>query len=1472
MAITVGSVEVDVIPNTRGIYQQLRTGLVPAATRAGEDAGNAAGRSFGPAMAGAVGDTVAARIGQQLGEQIALRITASIRDAMRDGITQGGRTARPAATRQGDETAGAFSRALRARLQAAFRSLPEIQIGADTSEADADLQALRVRMETLAGQRIGIDIDAGAARAEIRLIEAELTRLGAKHPNVQVRADTATALAELAAVHAAIDAVDGKRARVDVDTSGAVGAILHLTVAIGGLAAIPAIPVLAAGIGAIGSAAVAAGVGVGALAAVAAPAIISIGGALQAQKAAQDAVADSTLRGAQAASQGASRALQMAGAQQALAVAERNGARQIAQAQQQVRQAKTAAADAIVQAAQRNAQAARAIEDAERSLARSQEDARRAQQDLTDARRAAARELEDLNTQLSGAQLSQRDAALGVQEAEAELNRVRAAGRKASTLDVDRAQLAYDQAVQRLKEQTTETGRLKAETTEASRAGVEGSDTVRSAQERLAQAQEQVQDRTRAMRDAQVDAARTQVETARQVEQAQERVGEATANVAQAQQSAAEAVASAQRQITSASLSAAGGVDQAAVAQAKYRAELAKLTPSARGTFNAFVALRGAFKAWSESLQPAVMPIFTRALNGLKNSLPGLTPFVLAAADAIGRLQDKATRGFKSPWWQSFRTDLARSVTPAVVGLGVAFGNVFKTIGGVVDAFLPHMDSISQRMQEITGRWATWATGLKGSPAFERFLSYSAQMGPVLAAALGDISSGLYQVSHSLAPLSGPALQILGALGRGIASVAETLPWLVQLLYSVWIATKLWTLSMIAFNLVMAANPITLIAIGVVALVAAVVYAYKRFDWFRALVQTVWSAIQTAASWAWNNVLKPVFTGIWTALQTVGRWAVWLWQSVLSPVFGFIGTAASVLLTAIVVIALLPIIAVVKLLGAVAMWLWDKAIGPAFRAIGAAAMWLWKSAFSPVFGWIGGGAKWLWNSGIKPWFAALKTDIRAVGTAARWVWDKVLNPVFGWIGDKGRWLWEKALKPAFDQVKKGVKAVGDSFNSAKDFIGKAWSKVQDIAKKPVRFIIDKIYNAGIVPTWNLVAAAFGAPKIKKMKTEGWATGGVLPGYTPGKDVHKFYSPTGGGLELSGGEAIMRPEFTRAVGPGFVKAINRIASARGSSGVQAALAPALGGNPPATPSQRFADGGIFNWIGKTAAGIGSAAWDGVKKSASWLTDGLERSARAGVKYVVDPLLKNFPGASTDFGQMIRRIPTKILDSIFGYSKSADKKGAGGVGGPRIQAALRWARTQNGLPYQWGGNGNPSWDCSGLVSAIESKIRGQKPHRRWATGAFSGRTAPPGWVLNGKSPFQIGITNAGVGHTAGTLGGVNVESRGGDGVVIGKGARGWNDKLFTSHYGFQPGKYDDGGYLPEGLSAVFNGTGRPEPVFTTAQANALTSIAAGSGGGAGSGEMTGTLVLDSGELMGTFTGVIRQENAQVLAALRARPNGR
>lgn len=1580
-AISVGSVEVDVLPNARGIQGRLRAALVPPAST----------------------------IGDEVGRIIGQRIAANIAPAVRDGIQDGARAARPAAARGGEQAGGAFARSLRARLEAAFRSMPRLDVRLSDTGIDADLARLRARLETLSGKTIGIDVDAATARAEAADIEERLRRIGAAHPNVAVRADTAAAIAQLQLLQQQIDEVSRDPARIRVETDGTFGQRLraqvqaaeaslpninltadssaaeveiarlraqltalrdvrigvdmdaatatariqaiqarlqalsasdadvavrvdtaaaatqlaavqamvnrldgqtaNVNVRVSGMqmlvtaalalgpALLPVLPVAAAGLGAIAAAATAAAVGVGSIALVAAPAFMQIGKVLQAQKAAQDAATQATLQGGQASAQAAQRSLQMASAQQSLATAHRNAARQIRQAEQgvsdavrnaaeaneraadQVVSARQALADAVEQAADRQRSAAEQIRTAEESLANAQRTARDAQEDLTQARKDAARQLEDLESRLANAELSERDAVLAVQEAHAKLIRMREAGDAVAYADQQRIQLAYDRAVQRLKDQRTETKRLTVEKAKADKAGVNGSELVLDAQDRLEQAERGVANQQRALAKAREDAARQAVQSQRDIAEAQDRVAEAQRNVtrtqedgarsvaraqeqlAQAQQSAADSIASAQRQIASASLSAAGGVDQAAIAQAKYEAELAKLTPSARETLRAFTGLKDAFGAWSRSLQPAVMPIFTRALIGLKNALPGLTPFVLEAADAIKGLQDRASAGFKSPWWKEFKSDLEGSIKPAITGLGISFGNVFKGMAGIVQAFLPHMDSISQRMQDITSRFANWGTSLKGSPEFERFLDYSSEMAPVLADTFGKIGTALLDIGQALKPVSKPLLELVGAFAEGLSHVARYLPEVVLGLWGILVVTRLWRIALLltsgamaAFNLISMAGPWGWIALAIAGVVVAVVYLYRRFEWFRDAVQAVWSAIQAGAMWLWNVALKPAFDGIVAALRKVGQWATWLWQNAIKPAWDAIVLAGKILLTALVTIVLLPIIAAIKLLGWIGKWLWNNALKPAFDKIAAGALWLWNKAFKPAFQWIGDKAKWLWNTAIKPAWNGIQAG-------AKWMWEKILRPIFRafvdglkTIGGWGKWLWKNAIKPAWDGIvaagkfawNKGIKPIFDGwkriirglgglFKDAVGAIKTQWDRLKGVAKRPVNFVIDTVYNKGIVGVWNKVAGAFGAPKLKKFQ---FASGGIMPGYTPGKDVHKFVSPTGGALELSGGEAIMRPEFTRAVGSGFVNTMNSIARSRGSQGIKSALAPVFGGNPN-TPTDRslryasggivqsFADGGIFGWIKKTASaavGAGSAAWNKIKEGASWLKDGLENSARAGVKAVVNPLLAQFPGMDTGFGRMIRRIPDRILDSLFGYSKEADKRGAGGIGGPRIAAALKWAKTQHGLPYQWGGNGNPSWDCSGFMSAIESVIRGQKPHRRWATMAFRGKTAPPGWVKGGNSAFKIGITNAGVGHTAGTLGKTNVESRGGDGVVVGSRARGYKNSLFTDWYGFMPGKYDSGGYLQPGLNLAYNGTGRPEPVFTTAQANALSSLAA------------------------------------------------
>lgn len=128
----------------------------------------------------------------------------------------------------------------------------------------------------------------------------------------------------------------------------------------------------------------------------------------------------------------------------------------------------------------------------------------------------------------------------------------------------------------------------------------------------------------------------------------------------------------------------------------------------------------------------------------------------------------------------------------------------------------------------------------------------------------------------------------------------------------------------------------------------------------------------------------------------------------------------------------------------------------------------------------------------------------------------------------------------------------------------------------------------------------------------------------------------------------------------------------------------------------------------------------------------------------------------------------------------------AGADAIRAALGFAQGESGKPYQYGGVGNPSWDCSGFMSGIYATIRGLDAHTRWFSteSDFTGQSlgfvkgAGPG----GSNGFGVGVHNGGGGqysHMAGTLGGTDVES-GANGVLYGGAALGAGASQFESRY--------------------------------------------------------------------------------------------
>ena len=124
----------------------------------------------------------------------------------------------------------------------------------------------------------------------------------------------------------------------------------------------------------------------------------------------------------------------------------------------------------------------------------------------------------------------------------------------------------------------------------------------------------------------------------------------------------------------------------------------------------------------------------------------------------------------------------------------------------------------------------------------------------------------------------------------------------------------------------------------------------------------------------------------------------------------------------------------------------------------------------------------------------------------------------------------------------------DSLKELADKLGSDPATMREVGRTMGLAFTDGFKDAGV--PWAPVPQA-GFPVMG-----GYASGGIFPGYTPGRDI--------GFIGVSGGEAIMRPEFTRAVGADWVHRMNALARTVGVSGVQKEMSRFLGG---------FASGGI-----------------------------------------------------------------------------------------------------------------------------------------------------------------------------------------------------------------------------------------------------------------------------------------------------------
>lgn len=121
------------------------------------------------------------------------------------------------ASRQGSSVGAALGGGVQRQLRDLLAHLPEVQIDANSDQADRDLARLREQLQELADERIGVDVSIDEALRRINQLTPHLQRLSGEHPEINVQAATRQAARQLDELLAAARRVDDTDVDIDVD-------------------------------------------------------------------------------------------------------------------------------------------------------------------------------------------------------------------------------------------------------------------------------------------------------------------------------------------------------------------------------------------------------------------------------------------------------------------------------------------------------------------------------------------------------------------------------------------------------------------------------------------------------------------------------------------------------------------------------------------------------------------------------------------------------------------------------------------------------------------------------------------------------------------------------------------------------------------------------------------------------------------------------------------------------------------------------------------------------------------------------------------------------------------------------------------------------------------------------------------------------------------------------------------------------
>lgn len=815
--------------------------------------------------------------------------------------------------------------------------------------------------------------------------------------------------------------------------------------------------------------------------------------------------------------------------------------------QQEADARKRAQAAKAVASAERGVESALdGVDRAERGVTQSQRQAEKAQESLNRAREDAKATIDDLNFALKGTAIDERDAVLALARAREAYDKT-FADPAASALDRSEAALGVDKALRRQEEVGRRNTQLAKDAAKANEKGIEGSDQVVAAKEAVAEADQGIVDANKAVVDAQ-----DQVTLAQQ-------------NLADAQDAAAEAMTS-----------NADAVDE-------YADALANLSPNAR----AFVEqVRGLSDAWKElrlevqdnlfdAMGDSIVNLANNYLPLLKTGLGGIATEINGGIRRA--IEDMSSDSAKLDW-TTILDNTKASIGPVIDGLSDLAG-ALTNIAAIGSEFLPGFsNSFAETMQEFR----EWTESEEGENKIRNFMEKSIEslkQVKDLFLAVGDVLGGLFKTSEesgkSMIESMTDSLREFAEWMKSAEGqekmrnfwedVRKTITDILNLVKEAGILVAKTT------DLLNKALPSDGASTGVVGAVSNA--ADGNFGGaFRSLggvsgesyssilrASGVPGASGGAVQMGINNVKRTWgwLTGIFSSdetpkedfkpeMQPTGRGpggTVFLPDTVPGPNTGGGRSGGQKQYT---------------------REEWEKTFGDV-DTFDAKLEELQRKAIetqevgSSNFGTFGSNAAQALISLGTGDFTTFKTSLSDLaknifGTTedGKLNFDGLRTKIGEVIGNIVEKLFP-GLKPGLDKVIQWVSETTTNF-------GGIWDGLKAAAAGPINWIIDHVINGALksawdglkgilpgLPDWNGVdrievsgSGKGDGPELKQKFYKG-GIAGIMPGYTPGRDPFT--------IGVSGGEAIMRPEWTRAMGPDYVHEMNAIARTQGIAGVR-----------------------------------------------------------------------------------------------------------------------------------------------------------------------------------------------------------------------------------------------------------------------------------------------------------------------------------